>query len=392
MNAKATSLNTIVVVAADEKRKEERKGLESISLLVAGSSDRSYHKHPTMALYSRVEYWNERYQKSRNQPPYEWYQSFHTLSHLLNPETLSGCSVSASHLNLNNTPDNADDDASASTTAMTNATKAKAFQCLHPNNCRVLVLGCGNSAFGANLFEAGWRGGNQSDRQRFVQVDFSPVVIDQMKARYNDEYYRGVLGNTNNSKAHMEFLCCDVTQAPLPFENGSFDLIICKGVFDAVLCSAGSVFNIRRMVKECIRLLNDDGGVLMVVTYGNPDNRVVFLEDEEGELDTYWQGVSVHTVPSMVRGRKGGGHSGNKSDFVYLCRKKRGAWKESYALDTVASTSCVNPDVGTAARGTKDPESENQEGAKKAHSGATATNKKDTKMSGKGTKNGTKAA
>ena len=66
------------------------------------------------------------------------------------------------------------------------------------------------------------------------------------------------------------------------------------------------------MVKECVRLLNDDGGVLMVVSYANPDNRVVFLEDEEGDLDTYWQGVSVHTVPSMVRSRKNGHHHSNK--------------------------------------------------------------------------------
>lgn len=202
-----------------------------------------------------------------------------------------------------------DDDASANTTAVTNSTKAKAFQCLQPKNCRVLILGCGNSNFGANMFEAGWRGNGQ--QHSFVQVDFSPVVIDQMKERYNEDYYRGVLG-TDTNKPHaprMEFLCCDITQPPLPFDTGSFDLIICKGVFDAVLCSAGSVFNIRRLVKECVRLLNDDGGVLMVVTYGNPDNRVVFLEEEKtGELETYWQGVSVHNVPSMVRSRKNNGH------------------------------------------------------------------------------------
>ena len=237
----------------------------------------------------------------RNQPPYDWYQNFDTLAHLLNPETLSGCSASASNISM-------DDDASASTTTATNATAAKAFQCLHPSNCRVLILGCGNSNFGANLFEAGWRGNG-----KFVQVDFSPVVIEQMKERYNENYYRGVLGAQANqpNSPRMEFLCCDVTQPPLPYENGSFDLIICKGVFDAVLCSAGSVFNIRRMVKECVRLLNDDGGVLMVVTYGNPDNRTIFLEDDDGELETYWQGVSVHTVRSMVRSRKGG-HNSNK--------------------------------------------------------------------------------
>ena len=162
------------------------------------------------------------------------------------------------------------------------------------------------------MYEAGWRGGNFASPTgaRFVQIDFSPVVIDQMKERYNDQYYQSLFGPHANSVPRMEFMCFDVTQT-LPFDNGSFDLIICKGIFDALLCGAGSVFNVRRMVKDCVRLLHDDG-VLFVCTYGNPDNRVVFLEDEEGELETYWQRVSVHTVPSRARNNKGSNHGLSK--------------------------------------------------------------------------------
>lgn len=240
-----------------------------------------------------------------DQPPYEWYQDYHTLSHLLNPHTLSG---TGGHPNMVSMTDRADD-ASASTAIVTNASAVKVYDCMHPSKCRVLILGCGNSSLGANMFEAGWRGG-------MTQLDYSSVVIDQMKKRYNDQYYQHLFfgphaaaanlnidNNNNKSKQvpKMDFLCLDVTQTPLPFDGGSFDLIICKGLFDALLCSANSVFNVRRFVKDCLRLLNDNGGALMICTYGNPDNRVVFLEDEEGDLTTYWAGVHLHKVPSRIR-------------------------------------------------------------------------------------------
>jgi len=251
---------------------------------------------------------------SSNLPAYDWYQNYNTLAHLLNPETLSGCSAASAQCLINSNGSshgntNGDDASSVSTTTMNNSSAAKAYQCLHPNNCRVLILGCGNSTMGASMYEAGWRGGESSTGEsRFVQVDFSPVVIDQMNKRYDDAYYHNLWSaeNPNANTTRMEFMCLDITQTPLPFDNGSFDLIICKGVFDAILCSSGSTSNIRRVVKECVRLLNDTGGVLFVCTYGNPDNRVVFLEDDEGDLDTYWHGVSVHTIPSIVRARKGG--------------------------------------------------------------------------------------
>ena len=133
-----------------------------------------------------------------------------------------------------------------------------------------------------------------------------------MQQRYNDEYYHNLLGEVPDPSAKMQFLCHDITKSPLPFENGSFDLIICKGIFDAILCSAGSTANIRRLVQESLRLLCDDGGVLFVCTYGNPDNRVVFLEDEKGDLDTYWQRVGIHYVPSIVRAQKPGTNNSNK--------------------------------------------------------------------------------
>jgi ubiquinone/menaquinone biosynthesis C-methylase UbiE len=131
-------------------------------------------------------------------------------------------------------------------------------------------------------------------------VDFSDVVIQQMKARYDKTFYeelnksyKNVMGQVAFQPEPMEFVCADVTRE-LPFADASFDLIICKGTLDAILSSAGSVANVKRMMHECCRLLRDPHGALVVVTHSSPDNRLVFFENRG---DEWWAGINVHTVP-----------------------------------------------------------------------------------------------
>lgn len=126
-----------------------------------------------------------------------------------------------------------------------------------------------------------------------TNLDFSKVVIDQMKERYN--------GETSSVKPAMEFLCHDITTG-LPFEDESFDLIICKGSFDAVLCSAGQAADIRKLVQESVRCLARGHGVFFVVTHGNPDNRIVYLE-HDNDINFYWDGVSCHSVERRHTGQ-----------------------------------------------------------------------------------------
>jgi len=102
----------------------------------------------------------------------------------------------------------------------------------------------------------------------------------------------------------MEFLCADFIEPLVGLKDESFDLIICKGSFDAVLCGSGSVANIQKVVRQSHRLLARGHGIFFVVTYGNADNRIVFLE-HKNTLDYYWQGVSVQTIPRrLVAGKK----------------------------------------------------------------------------------------
>ena len=60
---------------------------------------------------------------------------------------------------------------------------------------------------------------------------------------------------------------------------------------DAILCGEGSTANVAKMCMEVSRVLKPNG-VFFIVSYGVPDNRLQYLENE----DYSWT-VTVHTVP-----------------------------------------------------------------------------------------------
>jgi SAM-dependent methyltransferase len=192
--------------------------------------------------------------------PYDWYQSYQSVRHLLSIQAL----VAATKLDLD-----------------------KAFPTY--DKCRVLILGCGNSTFGEDMIRDGWKG-------PITNVDFSSVAIEQMKMKYCNTAF-----TEKYDCPEMKFIRADISKG-LPFDDKSFDLIICKGTFDAILCSAGSVASAKTVVAECSRVLVNGHGVLFLVSYGNPDSRVVFLE-HENDLSFYWKEVSIHNVGRKQQGR-----------------------------------------------------------------------------------------
>jgi ubiquinone/menaquinone biosynthesis C-methylase UbiE len=145
--------------------------------------------------------------------------------------------------------------------------------------CRVLILGCGNSTFGEEMRNDGWSG-------EIVNVDFSSVVIDQMNKKYDEKHKRE---GKQLFGPKMKFVCADITKG-IPFEDESFDLIICKGTLDSILCSNGSTSNAKYVVSECARVLASGYGILFLVSYANPDSRVEYLE-VDNDLSFYWNQV-----------------------------------------------------------------------------------------------------
>merc|ERR1711970_1082414 len=126
----------------------------------------------------------------------------------------------------------------------------------------VLMAGCGNSRLSEDMFEDGFA--------NISNVDISRVVIDQMGDKYKDK-------------------------PALTFQQ----------------------MNVAKMCMEVSRVLKPSG-ILFVVSYGVPDNRMQYLENE----DYSWT-VTTHTVPkptvsaTAVPDTK----DANSVHYIYVCAK-----------------------------------------------------------------------
>jgi len=145
------------------------------------------------------------------------------------------------------------------------------------------------------MVKDGWEGG-------IVNVDFSSVVVQQMREKYGDAFHKALLEKKkvkgdSDSFVKMTYDCRDVTKT-LPYADGYFDLILCKATLDAILCSAGNSHSARAFMKESCRILNKDHGVLVTVTHGTKESRLVYFENTSDPTDEWWKGgVTFHPVP-----------------------------------------------------------------------------------------------
>jgi len=62
----------------------------------------------------------------------------------------------------------------------------------------------------------------------------------------------------------------------LSYNENFFDLVVDKSTIDALLCGDNSFINVAIMTKEIIRTLKV-GGIYMIISYGQPENRIFHL-------------------------------------------------------------------------------------------------------------------
>lgn len=76
----------------------------------------------------------------------------------------------------------------------------------------------------------------------------------------------------------------------IKYPDSTFDLAVDKSTIDALLCGEKSFVNVAIMLKEVQRVLKD-GGVYMIISYGQPENRVFHLEREHLSFE-----INIYTI------------------------------------------------------------------------------------------------
>lgn len=127
---------------------------------------------------------------------------------------------------------------------------------------KILVVGCGNSTFSPDLYDAGFH--------NIVNIDYSDVVIENMRSKHSE------------TRPEMQWVKMDMCN--LTFENGSFDVVIDKAAMDALMVDEGDVWDpqqetissVHDMCLSVSRVLSPDGLFLMI-SFMQPHFRTKYL-------------------------------------------------------------------------------------------------------------------
>ncbi|KAJ1724770.1 hypothetical protein LPJ53_000977 [Coemansia erecta] len=175
--------------------------------------------------YGSREYWQQRYMQESNET-FDWFKTYKDLAALLSRHIGS-------------------------------------------KDARILMLGCGNSTLSGDMYDDGY--------ENIVNVDYSDVVIDQMRQR-------------TAHQPKMTWRVMDVREMAL--DDASIDVAIDKGTLDALMCEKGDVWdpspelcqNIAGEVDEVNRVLVP-GGKFIWITFGQPHFRKRHLVRDGWEIE-----------------------------------------------------------------------------------------------------------
>ena len=200
------------------------------------------------ARFNKVYYWNERFAEEEK---YDWLMEYQHLSNELEP--------------------------------------------LLKKTDKILVVGCGNSTFSRQLFDAGFT--------NVTNIDYSGVVIDKMRELHSAEC------------PTMEWVEMDMTN--MTFPDQTFDVVLDKAAMDALVVEEGDVWDpepatievVHKMSAEVRRVLKPGHGRHIQISFSQPHFRTKYLmghrhtgadvspyESCKGESDVYKWNLSYKTV------------------------------------------------------------------------------------------------
>jgi len=101
------------------------------------------------------------------------------------------------------------------------------------NESKILILGCGNSSFSSDLYDAGYH--------QITNIDSVDVLINDMKQK-------------NLSRDHMKWITRDATDL-VGIESDCFDVVIDKTLLDCLMCCENFEELTQKMLCEVQRVL-----------------------------------------------------------------------------------------------------------------------------------------
>jgi len=144
---------------------------------------------------------------------------------------------------------------------------------------KVLIVGCGNSTLGESMYDTGV--------VDITNIDFSDVVISQMEDKYAADR-DGMKWAAMDAREMNKTVCPDET----------FDVVIDKACLDCNMSGPGSARNADRMLSEVSRVLKPLG-VFISISFMKPDQRLPFLEKEDGFKWDVEKPVKTMTKPTI---------------------------------------------------------------------------------------------
>lgn len=141
-----------------------------------------------------------------------------------------------------------------------------------------LIIGCGNSDFSFDFYDAGYH--------TITNLDFSTIVIDEMKSK--------------NGARNMHWNVGDMTKMP-EYKDNSIDVIFDKGALDALMSTnnTDTIRQAKAMFSEIDRILSSNGKYICI-TLGETYIFTCLMQEFHREMAGRWN-IFISTIQSSKR-------------------------------------------------------------------------------------------
>ncbi|KAG7362847.1 methyltransferase domain containing protein [Nitzschia inconspicua] len=174
-----------------------------------------------------------------------------------------------------------------------------------PPNSTCLVVGCGTSRLPQVLLQ------QPAPPRSLIMLDTSPTCLERLKQLYGDtcgtttmDYVCGdatqltqyfATSSSSKNKINIDISCTTATTrgfksyATTATRESSVDIIVDKGLMDAILCSEGWDGPLERMLQEASQVLKPAIGQYLLISYQLPRTTREFLVEVGRDVGLEWE-------------------------------------------------------------------------------------------------------